>query len=242
LEVHHHPDLEHHKKHFREYFLEFLMIFLAVSLGFIAENLREHFSEQERASVLANSMFADIKKDTAALHSDIDFTLVKIKKLDSALSLLKQPANQRDNGALYRNLYIMVAAGGFEKTKGTYEQLKNSGSLRYFDQDLVDKLNGYDVAADKTKSRDDLNNKIIVDIILPGMLKKLNFELVYQLINNKPLTGPFYFNGFDLIGVNEVTNYLMLSKRGCDLALIQYRQALVGTGDILTSLHSKFEL
>jgi hypothetical protein len=242
MEVHHHPELNHHKKHFKEYFREFLMIFLAVSLGFIAENLREHFSEQERAAILANSMFADIKKDTAALHSDIDFTVVKIKKIDSAINLLKLPLNQRDNSALYRSLYVIVAAGGFEKTRGTYEQLKNSGSLRYFDQDLVDKLNGYDVDADKTKARDDLNNKIIVDIILPGMMKKLNFELLYQIVNGKTVTLPFYFNGFDSVGVNEVTNYLMLSKRGCDLALIQYRHTLVSADEILTSLHNKYKL
>ena len=45
MEVHHHPHVE--KKGFKEYFLEFLMIFLAVTLGFIGENIREHFSEQK---------------------------------------------------------------------------------------------------------------------------------------------------------------------------------------------------
>jgi hypothetical protein len=46
MEVHHHPHLPHgEKKKFKEYFLEFLMIFLAVTLGFFAENVREHFDE-----------------------------------------------------------------------------------------------------------------------------------------------------------------------------------------------------
>jgi hypothetical protein len=43
MEVHHHPHVE--KKNFKEYLLEFMMIFLAVTLGFIAENIREHFAE-----------------------------------------------------------------------------------------------------------------------------------------------------------------------------------------------------
>ena len=47
MEVHHHPDLHHKKKNFTEYFLEFLMIFLAVTLGFFAENVREHFDEEK---------------------------------------------------------------------------------------------------------------------------------------------------------------------------------------------------
>ena len=49
MEVHHHPDLHHKPKKWKEYFLEFLMIFLAVTLGFFAENIREHLSEKKRA-------------------------------------------------------------------------------------------------------------------------------------------------------------------------------------------------
>jgi len=44
MEVHHHPKVE--KRRFKEYFLEFLMIFLAVTMGFIAENVREHYTEK----------------------------------------------------------------------------------------------------------------------------------------------------------------------------------------------------
>src|SRR6476659_2694983 len=48
MEVHHHPDIHHKPKKWKEYFLEFLMIFLAVTLGFIAENIREHRVEKDR--------------------------------------------------------------------------------------------------------------------------------------------------------------------------------------------------
>lgn len=48
MEVHHHPDLHHKPKKRKEYFLEFLMIFLAVTMGFIAENVREHFAEEKQ--------------------------------------------------------------------------------------------------------------------------------------------------------------------------------------------------
>ncbi len=46
MEVHHHPHVE--KKGFKEYFLEFLMIFFAVTMGFLAENLREHITEHNK--------------------------------------------------------------------------------------------------------------------------------------------------------------------------------------------------
>src|SRR5580692_3822419 len=61
MEVHHHPDLKHKKKRWTGYFLEFLMIFLAVTLGFLAENLREHISEKDRAEIYAQSLIADFR-------------------------------------------------------------------------------------------------------------------------------------------------------------------------------------
>src|ERR1700733_7058307 len=75
MEVHHHPQVE--KKNFKEYLLEGLMIFFAVMLGFFAENIRENIVEHNRAQVLAQSLFEDIKKDTAALHTVIDFSYKK---------------------------------------------------------------------------------------------------------------------------------------------------------------------
>ncbi len=68
MEVHHHPHVE--KKNFREYFLEFLMIFLAVTLGFFAENLREHINNGERIKNNIRSMIADLKSDTL-MYSEV---------------------------------------------------------------------------------------------------------------------------------------------------------------------------
>ena len=63
MEVHHHPHVE--KKNFKEYFLEFLMIFLAVTMGFFAENLREHFKNSDEINNDIESMVADLQSDVA---------------------------------------------------------------------------------------------------------------------------------------------------------------------------------
>ena len=42
MEVHHHPHVPTHSKPWKEYVLEGLMIFIAVTLGYGAENIREH--------------------------------------------------------------------------------------------------------------------------------------------------------------------------------------------------------
>ena len=62
MEVHHHPHVA--KKNFKEYFLEFLMIFLAVTLGFIAENIRESFTEHRQQKEYIVSFYEDLKTDT----------------------------------------------------------------------------------------------------------------------------------------------------------------------------------
>src|SRR6201990_424110 len=99
MEVHHHPHVE--KKGFKEYFLEFLMIFLAVTLGFFAENIREHFTESRRAHVLAESMLQDLKKDTAQLNENIIFRNKKEVYSDSVLSMLHLPKEQWNNTLFY---------------------------------------------------------------------------------------------------------------------------------------------
>lgn len=42
MEVHHHQHISKHAKPWKEYLLEGLMIFIAVTLGYAAENMREH--------------------------------------------------------------------------------------------------------------------------------------------------------------------------------------------------------
>src|SRR3954453_7626218 len=61
MEVYHHPKVE--KKNLKEYFLEFLMIFLAVTMGFIAENVREHFAEEKTKSAYLETFEHELLKN-----------------------------------------------------------------------------------------------------------------------------------------------------------------------------------
>ena len=85
MEVHHHPHAK--KKNFKEYFFEFLMIFLAVTLGFFAENIREHFVNSEKEKNYMKGMLQDLEKDTAEYHKLLYSRNLIIKKMDSALSI-----------------------------------------------------------------------------------------------------------------------------------------------------------
>ena len=85
MEVHHHPHVA--KKNFKEYFLEFLMIFLAVTMGFIAENLREHFTERSNAREYAHLLVNDLNSDVKELNRT-HYVLERIIKAGDSLSSL----------------------------------------------------------------------------------------------------------------------------------------------------------
>ena len=58
MEVHHHPKVE--IKSFKEYLLEGLMIFVAVTMGFFAENIREHFSDKKNEKQIIIALKKDL--------------------------------------------------------------------------------------------------------------------------------------------------------------------------------------
>jgi hypothetical protein len=145
MEVHHHPDLHHKKKKFREYFAEFIMIFLAVTLGFFAEGLREHISENTRAKEYARMLLNDVVKDTVELRD----LLVQYQNIISNLDTLQQlrqtlGSNMTDFDFWYYS-YTAFAAGRISFNEATMQQVKNSGNLRYFHNlKLKEKIGEYD--------------------------------------------------------------------------------------------------
>ena len=72
MEVHHHPQVE--KKNFKEYFLEFIMIFLAVSLGFFAENIREHINDNEKREQYIQSLVEDPNRQKTLAYMLFSFS------------------------------------------------------------------------------------------------------------------------------------------------------------------------
>jgi hypothetical protein len=68
MEVHHHS---HKPKNWKEYITEFIMLFAAVTLGFFAENVREHQVVIERKNQNLLAMVQDLKRDSVQLEQRI---------------------------------------------------------------------------------------------------------------------------------------------------------------------------
>ena len=147
MEVHHHTDLHHKKKHFTEYFLEFLMIFLAVTLGFLAENLREHITNQAKEKEYIRGFIRNLKDDTAVLKYVIHFDSVQVNGIDHFLRLrhadMSLDTNRKNFYFLSWNTFYNSVS--FTSNNSTLQQLKSTGDYRLIKKDHVsDSLSKYD--------------------------------------------------------------------------------------------------
>jgi hypothetical protein len=147
MEVHHHPDIHHAPKKWKEYFLEFLMIFLAVTLGFIAENFREHLTESAKEKQYIRGFIRNVKDDTVNLRHVIEVYTRQVKGVDSMLSLahVNMLVDSNCKSFYYIALHYFYITANFKSSDATLQQLKSTGDYRLIEKDHVaDSLTKYD--------------------------------------------------------------------------------------------------
>jgi len=240
MEVHQHTHTP--RKKWTHYFWEFLMLFLAVTAGFFMENRREHYIEHKRAKVLAKSLLEDIKKDTAALHDAMAFSNMKIQSMNNLVTLMHQPFESWNDSLLYDYSHYFPRVAPFVSTRGTYEQIKNSGSLRYFPQELVSLLNAYNVFSIRAEDRDGLDTKMIVETFIPFCSRLLSFEVYNDLIYNLPVTHTRYNKIKDPEVVDQFINYAVISRRGRERSIFEYEELLKLADEIFKEVKKKYRL
>ena len=101
MEVHH-PHHPTHKKKWSEYIIEFVMLFAAVTLGFFAENVREHQIIEHKTHQNLESIILDLKKDSMLIQA-------RIKEYENAafyLDKLNDLYLDYQNNTLSKNEYL----------------------------------------------------------------------------------------------------------------------------------------
>ena len=239
MEVHAHTHTP--RKKWTHYFWEFLMLFLAVFCGFLAEYQLEHKIERDRETILAQALFEDLKKDTSALHIAIFFSSIKLTACDSVLEMLHQPRNNWNDTSFYKNYAYNMIAYPFMSTNGTYEQMKTSGSLRYFKQSLVNQMNAYDVQLKKTEHRDDVEDKGLW-ILAPYSLDLLNMEVISDIRFNKPITHDMYIKITDKHTTDKLINLIMMIKSFRTRTLQEYEAQLNIADKLIEALKNEYHL
>jgi len=162
LEVHQHTHTS--RKKWTHYFWEFLMLFLAVTLGFFVENVREHYVERHRVKQYAFSLVNELKQDTAM----INLVMFRIKRNIRMTDTLSAYLKKRELGQIKNiELYILSAIDRYPPytwNRATIDQLKNSGSLRYFSNaEIVKSISSYDALThhmdEDQKADDEMANR-----------------------------------------------------------------------------------
>ena len=157
MEVHHHPHVE--KKNFKEYFLEFIMIFLAVTLGFIAENIREHIAETKSAHQYLESYRNDLLQNQIRLKIYDSLYTNELPVYDSIVSIFYEKTENKNLPVLSRLLLDGQKNIVITINTPTYQQLINSGSMRYLENaNLKDSIASYE---DKINALINYNDRLI---------------------------------------------------------------------------------
>ena len=152
------------------------MMFLAVFCGFLAENQREHIVEGKRAKEYAALLLEDLKNDSAYINEVTANQLLMLHRADSLLAILSSDQFINNNGRIV-NLFNHVGTlvdfkPAFEIN---FEQIKNSGSLRYFkNKKLVSSFSEFDRLLETTSEVYIGYNNYILQNLQPFMINNLN--------------------------------------------------------------------
>jgi hypothetical protein len=126
MEVHH----KHHvPKNWKEYITEFIMLFAAVSIGFLAENFRERQVEQHRAAEFIDMFKIEIDKNEYQIDSVIKQDMPLLNYYDSLMYALRDKSQRISLYDINKNFSLWIYR--FANDKRIFDQMKNSGSLRY---------------------------------------------------------------------------------------------------------------
>ena len=221
------------------------MLFLAVFCGFMAENMREHKVEHLRAKEFARSLVQDLNNDTTA----ISFYKKTARRYVSFSDTLLKINNEQLNGptatkfSFYSRFMYWTAGVAWNRT--TFEQIKNSGSLRYFKHDLLEKLMKYDALVNDIQNEFS-NHKIRGNDLLYSLNKILDPQ-VHQAVSN------LYLMSLDTMSDVTLKSYLSMkipsleNKRNeinemLNMVVIQQRNLRLGEARLDTAVNLANEL
>lgn len=148
MEVHH-PHHPTHKKKWSEYIIEFVMLFAAVTLGFLAENLREHQIMNHRVEQNKIAILKDLQADSADISAVIaveDSCIKRFNRINNYLYFAKtNKINQAQLVDSIKNTSQFIAySTTLYMNNSSFKNMQSSGLLSYLeDGELKNALANY---------------------------------------------------------------------------------------------------
>jgi len=140
------------------------MLFFAVTLGFFAENIREHYIEKEREIKYLQNVHQDLEKDI----EEVDSTIISIDRKQMMADSIKMLIS---TNTLLQNLpdfyYFNKSLGFrhlFENSTNGFTQLKTAGGLRLIaNTEIINKIQTYSNTIGRVLSLQDLNESMLLN-------------------------------------------------------------------------------
>lgn len=131
------------KKPWNVYLFEFLLLLMAVILGFLADNLREEYSDRQQGRAYVQAFYEDLKNDTARITQVIRHEEQKIQILESTRDCFDSVMmSVPQTGCLALLIRNSVISTPFSITERTLNQL-TIGGFRLLEKDDTDRINQY---------------------------------------------------------------------------------------------------
>jgi hypothetical protein len=261
MEVHHHPDVDHKKKNFKEYFLEFLMIFLAVTMGFFAEQIRENISEDSQAKALAQTLYQETFADSVTMQYRLSLRKEKENQMNYFRNYVKDSNLVNLSVKFYPSFFwscVVSSAIQFIPNDGILNQLRNSGSLRYFKNINVQKaISRMNVVILNLRTRNSQEDAFVEDFSRPFMQKFYDFDWEDELSQHGKISGlqgifqSPAFHGAQMPRIRNLkefdrdnaealaTNFLMVIRV---TILLDYNPYIEANHQLLQTLRKEFDL
>jgi hypothetical protein len=218
MEVHHHPHVPNNPKPWKEYLIEGLMIFVAVTLGYGAENVREHYVNKHKGIISVQNLYKDLKDDSLSYKNSI-------KNRNFQDSCFEVISNLFDENKIKNEIPTVYAAHSSISLRMipsmntmALDQIKSSGALNYIEDDkLKEMIQSYSSDANGLKLREQREFNFIDKMIDPITTTRFEYKYFqkignsnFYILNNKIITNIKVPERLNIVNENtfDWNNYL----------------------------------
>ena len=218
MEVHHHPHVPNNPKPWKEYLIEGLMIFVAVTLGYGAENVREHYVNKHKGIISVQNLYKDLKDDSLSYKKSI-------KNRNFQDSCFEVISNLFDENKIKNEIPTVYAAHSNISLRMipsmntmALDQIKSSGALNYIEDDkLKEMIQSYSSDANGLKLREQREFNFIDKMIDPITTTRFEYKYFqkignsnFYILNNKIITNIKVPERLNIVNENtfDWNNYL----------------------------------
>ena len=216
MEVHHHS---HKPKNWKEYITEFIMLFAAVTLGFFAENIREHSIISHRIEQNKVAILKDLEQDAITIDSILIDEQNAFKTFDRLLNVLYLAKNKSINQDQIIDSIkvfpdILATTYTLYVNNSSFKNMQSSGLLSYVEEEeLKNRLSYYyEVVFKRIESNNNFFDQVGTELngILPVGIGSL-IRKVKTDSTNYDLNKPSNYLNF-MLSLQETKNLLQSEK------------------------------